>query len=142
MTPEEAYEFALLVLCVWREARGEKSIDALHGVAWTIKNRVSQPKWWGKTYAEVILKPYQFSSFNGPDKNGHVDANATKFPVPSTDTAYGPCLLAAKHVYEGTQVDVTQGAQYYHDTSIQPPEWTKKMTKTVQIGSLIFYRED
>ncbi len=140
MTPEQAYEFALLVLCIWREARGE-SLEAQCAVAWVIKNRVTQGGWWGKTYAEVVLKPFQFSSFNGPDKNGHVDANATKFPVPSTDPAYGSCLLAAKRAYEGTMPDPTHGSQYYHDTSIKPPAWTATMKFTVGIGSLLFYRQ-
>lgn len=140
MTADQAYEFSLLVLVLWREARGEGS-DAQHGVAWVIKNRAAKGGWWGKTIPEVILKPFQFSSFNGPDKNGHVDANATKFPVPTTDPAFGSCLLAAKHVYEETVPDPTGGACWYHDTSIAPPTWTEKLVKTIQIGKLIFYKE-
>lgn len=141
MTAEQAYEFALLVLCLWREARGEGS-EAQHGVAWVIKNRVAKGGWWGNSYCSVILKPFQFSSFNGPDKSGKVDANATKFPIPETDQAYGSCVMAAKHVYEGTTPDPTLGAAYYHDTSIKPPDWTAKMKFTVGIGKLLFYRED
>lgn len=140
MTAAEAYEFGLLILCVWREARGEP-FDAQCGVAWVIRNRVAKGGWWGTTYAGVILKPSQFSSFNGPDKTGHVDANATKFPVPSADPAYASCLLAAKSVYEETTPDPTGGACWYHDTSIAPPAWTADLVKTIQIGSLIFYRE-
>lgn len=140
LTAEESYEFGLLVLCVYREARSE-SLDAQHAVAWTIKNRVTKGGWFGKSWSGVILKPLQFSSFNGPDKNGHVDANALTFPIPETDPAFGSCLLASKHVYEGTQFDPTAGATHYHDKSIPTPAWAESMTRTLEVGKLVFYRQ-
>lgn len=101
--------------------------------------------WMGKTYPEVILKPYQFSSFNQPtaDKDGklHVDANATKLPIPTSDIAYGPCLMAAKHVYDGTTADPTLGATHYYDDSIAAPSWTNGATNTMKLGRLNFYKD-
>jgi spore germination cell wall hydrolase CwlJ-like protein len=139
ITAAQAYEFALLVLCLWREARGE-SLEGQHAVAWVIKNRVAKGGFFGNGWVGVILKPWQFSSFNGPDKDGKVDANATAFPIPGT-ASYESCFSAAKHVYEGTAPDPTSGCQYYYAASIAAPKWTEKMTKVVQIGNHIFYRE-
>lgn len=142
MMAEEAYGFSLLMLCIYREARGESS-DAQHGVGWVIKNRVQHPSWMGSTYPEVILHKSQFSSFNMPDKQGHVDANNLTFPMPATDPAYGPCMLAAKHVYEDTYPDPTGGATQYFDNSIaaNPPSWAKAFVPTVTLGKLHFFKE-
>lgn len=135
-TAEACYELTLLMLCIWREARGE-SADAQHGVGWTIRNRKEKGGWFGSTYAAVVLKPWQFSSFN-PN-----DPNASKLPNPLSDQSYGPCLIAAKHVYEGTSPDPTGGATHYYDDSLanNPPSWAKSMTRTAKIGRLNFFKE-
>lgn len=136
-TPEQSYELILLMLCIWREARGE-SMDAKHAVGWVIRNRAMRPgkQWYGNSYAECILKPYQFSSFNANDPN------AVKFPLPD-DPSYAPCLLAAKHVYDGTLADNTGGSDYYFDDSMaaNPPKWAATLTPTVKIGRLNFFKE-
>lgn len=139
MTTEQAYEFSLLLLCIYREASGEPDLGK-HAVGWVIKNRVEHPSWMGSTYPEVILHKSQFSSFNLPDKEGHVDTNNLRFPIPTTDPSYGPCLLAAKHVYEGTTPDPTGGAIQYFADSIPPPTWAKDFIPTVKIGRHQFYR--
>lgn len=136
LTAFQAYEFGLLILCIWREARSE-SLDGQHAVGWVIKNRVAKGGWFGKSYSQVILKPSQFSSFNPKDPN------AAKFPIPETDAAYSNCVLAAKHVYEGTAPDNTDGSTYYFDQSLNenPPSWAKGFIKTVTIGRLNFFKE-
>lgn len=133
-TAEQSYELTLLMLCIWREARGE-TINAKVGVGWTIKNRLALQGWMGKTYPAVILKPWQFLSFNVGDPN------ATKFPMPTSDPSFSDCLMAAKSVYEGTAPDPTNGATHYFDDSITAPAWTKDATRTVKIGHLTFYKD-
>jgi spore germination cell wall hydrolase CwlJ-like protein len=133
-TAEECYPFALLTLCIWREARGE-SDDAKLGVAWTIKNRVALQGWMGKTYNEVVLKPWQFSSFNASDPN------AVKWPNPLTDPSYAECMNAAKCAYSDIKTDPTSGATHYYDDSIAAPKWTAGATKTVKLGKLNFYKD-
>lgn len=133
-TAQQCYELALLMLCIYREARGEPN-EAKLGVGWTIKNRIALQNWMGKTYAAVILKPYQFSSFNSGDPN------ASKFPNPLNDTAYPECLAAAKAAYDGVGIDPTGGATHYYDNSISAPKWTEGATKTAMLGRLNFYKD-
>ncbi len=119
------------------EARGER-LEAQVGVAWVVRNRVVSPvKWWGKTYLNVILKRWQFSAFNHGDPNREKMAS---IPPTSKDKAVRQARWVAWGVIRGDLKDPTKGATHYHDTSIKPPEWTKKMKKTVQLGRLIFYR--
>jgi spore germination cell wall hydrolase CwlJ-like protein len=136
-TAEQCYEFALLLLCIWREARGE-TMEAKKGVAWCIRNRVMKEgrQWYGDDWTTVILKPYQFSSFNANDPN------ATKLPLMS-DPSFKDCLTAAKYAYNGMAPDPTQGATYYFDDSLaaNPPKWAKTFTPTVKIGRLNFFKE-
>ena len=140
MDPYVQFCFTLLVLCVWREARGEGP-DAMLGVAWSIRNRVLRPGWWGHSWMSVILMPLQYSSFN------HNDPNATKWPSEESPT-FTDCLIAANKVYtfdlqQAPLVpDPTGGATHYFDASLDhnPPTWAKEMTKTCEIGRLRFYK--
>lgn len=136
MTSAEMYDMVLLGLCIWREARGESKIAQV-GVAWTIKNRVLKPSWWGKDYVDVILKPYQFSSFD------HNDPNAVKFPVPD-DASWVQCFEVAQDVYEGITEDPTAGCTHYFDASLDshPPDWATggTMEHVTDLGQLRFWR--
>lgn len=142
MSPDQMWDFSLLSLAVWRESRGEL-LTTKQAVAWSIRNRVSRPRWWGHSWTSVILLPYQYSSFN------HNDPNATKFPNPP-DPSWADCLTAADQVYttDITVVpqlaDPTQGADSYFDMSLDtnPPSWANdgSKVKTVDFGRLHFYR--
>lgn len=131
-TESDLYPCFLLALVVWREARGEPVPGKL-AVAWSIRNRVQHPSWWGQDWVTVILKPWQYSSFNP------TDPNAVKWPS-ETDSAWQACLDVATQVYAGQGTDPTSGAHSYYDDSIPPPEWTKAMTATVKVGALNFFR--
>lgn len=125
----------LLALCVWRESRGESYLAKL-GVAYVIRNRASQSKWWGKSIREVILKPYQFSSFNNND------VNFDKFPD-TYDPSFIECSNVATHALEGTEPDPTSNSTFYFDKSLdaKPPKWAESYVHTIDIGRLHFYRE-
>ena len=146
---DHLYDLSLLSLCVWREARGE-IVDGKRGVAWSIRNRVMHPSWWGTDWISVILKPKQYSSFNVGDPN------ATKFPQ-ANDTAWLASLQAAMEAYgaggDAEQAlellktgnsDPSRGATHYFDKSLDsnPPFWATDgtMFKTADIGNLHFYR--
>ncbi len=137
MSPLEAYQFGLLPLVVWREARNQTHATKV-AVAWSIRNRIEHHKWWGYDYPSVILMAKQYSSFNTGDKN------STKFPGkgdPDEMRSFHDCLEAAFEVFSSNVPDPTGGATSYHDHSIEPPYWALKMTKTVEIGAFSFYRE-
>jgi spore germination cell wall hydrolase CwlJ-like protein len=122
MTPEQY----VLALCLWREARGE-SREAQTGVAWVLRNRIAK-RFRGKDAIEVVLWPYQFSSFNANDPN------ARKFPR-DDDKAFAQCLA----VVQDPGPDPTGGALMYHDASVHP-NWAEASKMTAAIGAFRFYR--
>jgi|SRR5215471_10021632 len=124
----------LLALCCWREARGEP-FEAKLAQCWSVRNRVEKPSWWGNSYSTVILKPWQYSSFNANDPN------ATKWPHDSPD--WLDCQQAASQVLNGEVPDPTNGATNYYDTSITfPRAWgnENEWENTLNIGRLKFWK--
>ena len=132
---KELSDVFLLALCCYREARGEP-MEGKRGVCHVVRNRTQEPTWWGDDWKTVILKPYQFSSFNENDHNSGV------WPL-DDEPAWKDCLAAAGAVYKGVDEDLTQGAVFYHDTSIGWPKvWgnVAEYVNTINIGRLKFYR--
>ena len=134
MTGQETYALILVAICIWREARGE-SMEAKRGVGWTIRNRVLAAGWFGKGWVDVILKPWQFSSFNAKDPN------AVKLPH-EISQGWEECLLVAHEVIAVAGTDPTGGATHYFDNSMNgnPPAWAVGQTPTVEIGAFNFYK--
>lgn len=133
---DQAWEYALLALCVWREARGEVYSGKL-GVAWSVRNRVMTPgkTWWGDDWEEVILKPWQYSAFNPGDPN------AVKFPGdPKKDPAWLECMQAAEDAYSGISADPTGGATHYYAVGTPQPAWAITAQFKAQLGNQLFYR--
>src|SRR6202167_2435580 len=92
----------LMKLCVWREARGEGMLGK-GGVAQGIQNRATAPAWWGHDIRSVILKPWQFSSFNA------ADANSEKWPAEG-DPSFQDCADVCEAVATGKHEAITSGA--------------------------------
>jgi N-acetylmuramoyl-L-alanine amidase len=134
-----SWEFILLALCAWREAR-DQGFNGMLAVCWSVRNRVAKPgkTWWGDDWEEVILKPWQYSSFN-PN-----DPNATKLPGdPANDPSWANALACAERAYLGMGVDPTLGATHYYNPKVvkTSPPWVtapKTVFKT-QIGDHYFY---
>lgn len=142
------YQLSLLILVVYREARGEP-FEAKLAVASVIKNRVNSSKVarWGFGWDGVILHPYQFSSFNPPhtDADGKIHYDPNAFLVPGVNApGMAECIKVAELVFYGSATDNTQGATYYYDKSLDSnqPAWAKdgSMVRTCSIGSFHFYR--
>lgn len=125
------YELFMLALTVWRESRGEP-LPAKVGVAWTIRNRVIRPSWWGKTWVNVVLCPEQFSCYN------RSDPNSTKFPL-ETDSSWADSMSTAQQVYQGIVSDPTGGADHYFSGD-GTPSWVDGATHLCDIGVMHFYR--
>lgn len=125
----------LLALCIYREARGEDD-QAKLAVGCVVRNRVQHPSWYGKTWFEVITKPYQFSSFNRGEVNSIVFGDAN-------DRAWRKCVDVAVQVLQDAP-DPTGGATYYYDKSLdrvnKPPKWAAEFVHTCDIGAFHFYK--
>ncbi len=124
----------LLARLIYGEARGE-GVEGMVAVAQVAMNRAKRPSWWGKTLREVILKPYQFSCFNG---------DYVSRLVTPREKAWLNCLQVAVWILDQHDDDddthgSTHGATHYHAVGITP-HWAASLTKTVQIGSHLFYR--
>jgi N-acetylmuramoyl-L-alanine amidase len=130
---EELTQSDLMKLCVWREARGEGLLGK-RGVAHVIINRAADPCWWGHDIVSVILKPWQFSSFNPGDPNSR------KWPE-DTDPTFLDCSGVCNAVLQGTDKDITNGSTFYCDISINEPEdWVKAgYLLKLEVGRLRFY---
>ena len=134
----------IVPLTVWREARSE-SLAAQNGVYHVILNRVAQsPKnGWPATVHGVCVQPYQFSSFN-------LGAPAsTAWPLEKNSADWRAWLDIQSLLDSVLLADPTNGATFYHDSSIAPPysAWlgpsatlAELMAKhTADIGALSFY---
>jgi len=120
----------LPVLAVWREAEGEP-LEAQRAVVWTIQNRAALGGWFGKDAVSVILKPYQFSSFNSGDPN------ALKFPS-SDDPIFKEIILL---VLTPGPDDPTDGSTHYYSGDVVP-SWAAEMKFATAIGGFKFYKRD
>jgi len=129
-------ELFYLAFAVWREARGEDE-EVRRAVAWSIRNRVDRPKWWGKTYDEVITKRWQYSSLTDPN-----DPQLGRAWPRLSDASWIECLQIADDVINGVSYNPTIGADSYYDISIPAPYWTTSARFCGQLGSMRFYDVD
>lgn len=135
LTLRRITETFYLGFVVWREARGEEPA-ARAGVAFSILNRVTSPKWWGNDVASVVTKPWQYSSMTDPH-----DPQLVKFPL-LTDPSWLGCLQVAIDALTGRISSPCEGADSYHDTSIAAPKWARPEMFVCQIGRLRFFNTD
>ena len=133
-----AYRVVLLALLTWREARGETR-GARVQVAWTVRNRVENPKWWGTDYISVITKKWQYSSIASPR-----DPQLILYPQ-ENDHVFLECLEIANTVISsssGEEIAPFPEADSYYDDSIAPPAWATPDKMVGRIGRLAFYNID
>jgi cell wall hydrolase len=124
----------------WAEGRGE-ALQAVVGILWSIKNRVQHPHWWGNTLSSVILKKWQYSSFNGNDPNRAEMMDPLKY---DTEATWAKICLSYEEVFVQGVPDPTGGATHYHDKTMleHKPAWaTAPGTKFLcRIGDIYFYK--
>ena|SRR5438034_2255785 len=134
MRYDELSDEVLCALCVYREARGEGELGK-RGVAHVILNRMKANKFFGHDVRSVILKPYQFSSFNASDPNVDV------WPHKENDAAWTECVDTAGKVLLGQDPDLTNGALYYFSPPLtEPPHAWGPVELTLETGNLKFYK--
>lgn len=130
----ESDVITLLKWTVLQEAGGEPT-EVQIGVAWVLRNRHDL---WGRGWARVCLKAYQFSCWN--------TESPTRMLLDTTpDTEMVAVQSVVEGVLNGTTADNTQGAAYYLNEAEtikeegRLPDWTRHYRKTVQLGKLSFY---
>lgn len=122
---------------LYGEARGE-GWQGLVAVAWVVRNRACDPKWWGGPgWHSVCRKRRQFSCWNadGPGRP------ALEKLHPAENLHFRDSMAAALAVALDLEPDPTGGATHYHADTIDMPDWARDMIRTRQIGHHIFYRE-
>lgn len=129
-------ELDVMTRTLWGEARGEDDEGVL-GVAWTIRNRADNPRWWGTDIESVCLKRWQFSCWNPTDPNYPYMIGRRNIP----SGQYIRCREIALQALQGTQPDPTFGATHYHVKGMKnPPRWRLGADVSAIIGHHVFYR--
>lgn len=132
-------EIDILARTIYAEARGEypridSGLTGLIAIGNVVMNRVKQQTWYGKTVAEVCLKPWQFSCWN-PN-----DPNQSLLTIPLSGKVFNTCQLVSENIITGSWPDVTGGCDHYHATTLQQfPKWTLETKPKFRIGRHVFY---
>lgn len=131
---DQAFALDVMARTLWGEARGEGE-DGMRGVACVILNRAARPGWWGRSVAEVCLKPHQFSCWLEQDPN-----RAALLQVTEEDVSFALALRIARAALAGRLADYSFGATHYHAIDIAPA-WARGRTPCVVIGNHAFYND-
>lgn len=124
----------IIARTLWGEARGQ-GIEGMTAVANVIANRASAPTWWGHSFQEVCLKPFQFSCWNHDDPN-----RAKLLAVTSDDDQFTLALEIAARVLMEALTDTTNGAHYYHAANMKKyPSWALNRIPCAIIMGMRFY---
>ena len=130
---EKQADEVLARLAVWGEARGEGPVGML-AVRYVISNRSNENH---KTTGQVVLQPYQFSTFNKGDPNLAKLLKAPDLEPNSYAAVDAVCELFSKVL----TVDPTHGATHYFVKGQVFPAWGPghpRWRTTAEIGRHLF----
>tara|TARA_R110000824_G_scaffold293549_1_gene481844 strand:+ start:155 stop:889 length:735 start_codon:yes stop_codon:yes gene_type:complete len=117
-TPRDMSDVEILALTLQAEAGGE-GFDGMLAAGSVIMNRADSGKFGGSNVRDVIMKPGQFSAWNGvtgyAGGEGAIDMDSLK-PTKSS-------LKAAEQLLSGQYEDVTGGATHYYAWKTVTPAW-------------------
>ena len=116
--PVDMNDVEILALTLQAEAAGE-GFDGMLAAGSVIMNRASSGNYGGSNVRDVIMKPGQFSAWNGvtgyAGGEGAIDMDSLK----PTKAA----LKAAEKLLSGQYEDVTGGATHYYNPQVATPKW-------------------
>ena len=116
--PVDMNDVEILALTLQAEAAGE-GFDGMLAAGSVIMNRASSGNYGGSNVRDVIMKPGQFSAWNGvtgyAGGEGAIDMDRLK----PTKAA----LKAAEQLLSGQYEDVTGGATHYYNPQVASPKW-------------------
>jgi spore germination cell wall hydrolase CwlJ-like protein len=131
-TPAAAAELKCMAEALYFEARGE-SLKGQFAVAEVIMNRVASPS-YPNTVCGVVHQG------NGKRYGCQFTYTCDGHPEQIRERgAYTEVSRVAAAVLGGVQIDLTEGATFYHTQYVRP-SWSKKFVKTASIGTHEFYR--
>ncbi len=128
-------EKQVVAAVIVREAGGE-GVIGMKAVASVIENRARVQR---KSPYEIVMARYQFSCLNSVTIH-HADidnfvSNSSNHP------AFNAAMNLSEKVRNNTLKDVTGGATYYHEQSIEQPAWVVNLKFTKKIGNHLFYKK-
>lgn len=116
------------ITCVTRNAyfearnQGEKGILA---TVFVVLNRTKDSR-FPSTPCRVVAQPYQFEWYG-------------KGKVVKDHKTYQEIEVLVREVLSGKHRDFTRGSTHFHHVKIKP-DWSKRLTPTVQVGVHKFYK--
>tara|TARA_R110000868_G_scaffold1081_5_gene8275 strand:+ start:73 stop:465 length:393 start_codon:yes stop_codon:yes gene_type:complete len=122
-----------MALNVYHESRSE-NLNGQVAVANVTLNRVADSK-WPNDVCSVVEQGYS----KGKHKCQFSWYCDGKSDTPTNSVSWARAVLVANDVMMGYIPDITEGATHYHAKYVNP-YWAKSFTKTVAIGSHIFYK--
>jgi|GEM_PF-1530817 len=125
-------EWACLAEALYFEARGE-AMNGQLAVAEVILNRVDSRR-YPNSVCKVISQGQ--SRRNGCQFSFRCDGQPEEF---HEKAAYRQVGEVAAEMLEGRARSLTEGATHYHTRSVRPG-WARRLTKTAEIGTHLFYR--
>ena len=129
----------LLAATAWAEARSEGEVG-MRAVAHVVVNRVGQTR-FGDNLSDVILHPKQFSAWNLGDPNRPLALHPEAYAHSGLNhDTWITAQNVAREVLEGRSEDPTNGALFYHASSIRP-YWAAAGTGRQVIGHHVFYAD-
>lgn len=136
--PSIVEDWQWVVMTIIQEAANEP-FEGMVAVAEVIRDRAETKYNCDGSIISAILTPYQFSGWNTEDRSRIIVA---KFDL--GDSTVQRAINAYNLAFKG-KTNYAHGANLYHaDWMPTYPEWTNspKVTRLVNIGRHIFYRED
>jgi hypothetical protein len=128
----------LVAATCWGEARSEGE-QGMRAVAHVIVNRVGDR--FGGDIESVVRSPWQFSVWNRRDPNRRRVENPEAYATEGADQeTWEIAQRIAREVLSGQSTDPTNGALFYHTTSIRP-WWARWGQGRRVIGAHVFYAD-
>jgi spore germination cell wall hydrolase CwlJ-like protein len=124
---------ALAAVTIWQEARGELYQGKL-AVAEVIRNRMQERYASDGTVAGTVLRPKQFSGWNGGDPN-----RIPSLKIDDGDRSVAECIRAWKEAMEQS-TNIAKGALLYYAPALAAPAWARGCTELARIGGHVFLR--
>jgi spore germination cell wall hydrolase CwlJ-like protein len=124
-------ELECLALAVYHESRNQPILGQM-ATASVVLNRAKSSGFPDQICGVIkdggSVAPCQFSWYC----DGKPD---TPYEIAPWRTA----KAVAEFVLDHREVDMLNGADHFHDTSIDPPGWASRMTRVARIGDTIYY---